>query len=240
VTDYRCSIGLVSTRQQLVLDAAIEVLGNRGMRNLTHRAVDDRAGLPMGSTSNLFRTREALIAGVLGRLQERERAGWLNLISSPSNAGDGQRGQETGPAVPGPAGSPARLDPERDPARADAGGIPDRPAAGPPDQVTIVAALGRFVRHLTGEGRVLTLARHAIFVEASHNPALQAQIARARQELAAWAAPFVAALGSRSPEADLMTLLSFVDGLLINQLACPADDFDPTPAIAAFLRGMAF
>jgi DNA-binding transcriptional regulator YbjK len=184
-------MAIVSARQQQVLDAAIDVLGTRGMRNLTHRAVDDRAGVPLGSTSNLFRTREALIAGVLGRLQEREKAGWANL------AGEG---------------------------------LADREA--------FVAALGRFVRELTGEGRVITLARHAIFVEASHNPALQAQIARAQQELAVWAIPFVAALGSKDPATDLRLILSFVDGLLVNQLASPAEDFDPTPAIATLLRGM--
>ncbi len=180
------------TRQQLVLDAAIDVLGNRGMRNLTHRAVDDRAGLPMGSTSNLFRTREALIKGVLGRLQEREKAGWLSLAGED---------------------------------------LADREA--------MVVALGAMVRHLTGEGRLLTLARHAIFVEASHHPALQEQIAQAQRELAGWAVPFVAALGSAHPEADLRVLLSFMDGLMINQLASPAPGFDPAAAIATFLRGMA-
>lgn len=163
------------------------------MRNLTHRAVDDRAGLPLGSTSNVFRTREALMAGVLGRLQERERAGWAQL------AGEG---------------------------------LADREA--------FVVALGQMVKELTREpGKVITLARHAIFVEASHNPALQAQIARAQQELAGWAIPFVAALGSRDPATDLRLILSFVDGLLVNQLASPAEGFDPTPAIATLLRGMA-
>ena len=34
------------TRQAEILDAAIETLGTRGMRGLTHRAVDQVAGLP--------------------------------------------------------------------------------------------------------------------------------------------------------------------------------------------------
>jgi AcrR family transcriptional regulator len=66
-------------RQQLVLDAAITVLGTRGLRQLTHRAVDAEAGLPMGSTSNLFRTREALVGGVLERLVELETAAWAEI-----------------------------------------------------------------------------------------------------------------------------------------------------------------
>jgi DNA-binding transcriptional regulator YbjK len=66
-------------RQQRLLDAAIETLATGGMRQLTHRAVDATAGLPAGSASNRFRTREALIVGVLGRILERETALWTRL-----------------------------------------------------------------------------------------------------------------------------------------------------------------
>jgi AcrR family transcriptional regulator len=55
-----------------VLDAAIELLGNEGLRALTHARVDERAGLPRGSTSNYFRTRAALLIGVADRILERE------------------------------------------------------------------------------------------------------------------------------------------------------------------------
>lgn len=44
------------------------------MRGLTHRAVDAQAGVPAGSTSNHFRTREALLAGLVERFVIRERA----------------------------------------------------------------------------------------------------------------------------------------------------------------------
>lgn len=43
------------------------------MRALTHRAVDAAAGLPAGSTSNHFRTREALARGLVERFVHRER-----------------------------------------------------------------------------------------------------------------------------------------------------------------------
>lgn len=56
------------------MDAAIGVLADGGGRALTHRAVDARAELPAGSTSNRFRTREALLGGVVRRLLDRERA----------------------------------------------------------------------------------------------------------------------------------------------------------------------
>ena len=70
---------VVLDRERRLLDAAIEVLGTRGMRQLTHRAVDAAAGLPVGSTSNRFRTRESLLVGVLRRILERETAMWTRL-----------------------------------------------------------------------------------------------------------------------------------------------------------------
>jgi DNA-binding transcriptional regulator YbjK len=56
------------------LDAAVELLGAEGVRALTHARVDERAGLPPGSTSNWFRTRRALLGGVVDWIAERERA----------------------------------------------------------------------------------------------------------------------------------------------------------------------
>src|SRR5216117_2291021 len=56
------------------MDAAIELVGTEGLRSLTHARVDERAGLPKGSTSNYFRTREALTIGVVEWMAQRELA----------------------------------------------------------------------------------------------------------------------------------------------------------------------
>lgn len=61
-----------SERARLVADSSLEVLAARGMRGLTHRAVDEVAALAYGSTSNLARTREALLELALTRLAEIE------------------------------------------------------------------------------------------------------------------------------------------------------------------------
>jgi AcrR family transcriptional regulator len=42
------------------------------MRALTHLRVDERAGLPRGSTSNYFRTRAALLQGIVEHMVTRE------------------------------------------------------------------------------------------------------------------------------------------------------------------------
>ncbi|MFC9735559.1 TetR/AcrR family transcriptional regulator [Streptomyces roseolus] len=60
------------TRADRIGDAALDLLVERGMRGLTHRAVDERAGLPQGSTSNHARTRQALLETAVRRQAERE------------------------------------------------------------------------------------------------------------------------------------------------------------------------
>lgn len=60
-------------RRAAIADAALAALEAGGSRGLTHRGVDRRAGLPEGSTSNYFPTREALLTAALHRLVELER-----------------------------------------------------------------------------------------------------------------------------------------------------------------------
>ncbi|MFH8347319.1 TetR/AcrR family transcriptional regulator [Streptomyces sp. NPDC018045] len=75
-------------RHERIADAALALLAERGLRGLTHRAVDEAAGLPQGSTSNLARTRAALLEAVVRRLAEREAA-VLTPREMPDAAGGG-------------------------------------------------------------------------------------------------------------------------------------------------------
>ncbi|MEV7086310.1 TetR/AcrR family transcriptional regulator [Streptomyces sp. NPDC093085] len=61
-----------AARTELIADASLALLVERGMRGLTHRAVDERAGLPQGSTSNHARTRQALLETAVRRHAELE------------------------------------------------------------------------------------------------------------------------------------------------------------------------
>ena len=61
-------------RRTEILDAALRVLAEHGMRGLTHRAVDAAAGIAPGSTSYYFRSRSALVTGCVDRLLELDRA----------------------------------------------------------------------------------------------------------------------------------------------------------------------
>lgn len=64
------------------LGAAIDLLAEEGIRSLTHLRVDRRAGLPVGSTSNAFRTREALLLGVCEAMVAQESPALASLARS--------------------------------------------------------------------------------------------------------------------------------------------------------------
>ncbi|MFF7248436.1 TetR/AcrR family transcriptional regulator [Embleya sp. NPDC008237] len=82
-------------RLVLIGDTAIRLLVERGMRGLTHRAVDESAGLPPGSTSYYARTRAALLEVALARMTVLEAGEFAPALA------DG----ESPPALPGdPAG----------------------------------------------------------------------------------------------------------------------------------------
>jgi len=72
-----------SERRRKVADAALQVLAAQGARGLTHRAVDEQAGLPQGSTSNVFRSRRSLLEGALQRHSALDLA-----VGDETGAGD--------------------------------------------------------------------------------------------------------------------------------------------------------
>jgi AcrR family transcriptional regulator len=59
------------TRRAVLADAGIAVLASEGSRGLTHRAIDAAAGVPTGTTSNYFRSKEALFTGLFERIGVR-------------------------------------------------------------------------------------------------------------------------------------------------------------------------
>ncbi|MFJ2772273.1 TetR/AcrR family transcriptional regulator [Streptomyces sp. NPDC087300] len=58
-------------RRAALVDAAIEVLAREGARGLTFRAVDTGAGVPTGTASNYFTSRDDLLTQAGARVYER-------------------------------------------------------------------------------------------------------------------------------------------------------------------------
>ncbi|GAA1016503.1 TetR family transcriptional regulator [Acrocarpospora pleiomorpha] len=61
-------------RRRALTDAAIALLATAGVHGLTHLAVEKEAGLPRGTASNYFRSREALLVAAAERIVELHHA----------------------------------------------------------------------------------------------------------------------------------------------------------------------
>jgi AcrR family transcriptional regulator len=55
-------------RRNQLTDAGIEIVARCGLHGLSHRAVDEQANVPRGTTSNYFRSREELVAAMVQRI----------------------------------------------------------------------------------------------------------------------------------------------------------------------------
>ncbi len=184
----------MASRREQLLDAAITILARRGARDLTHRAVDREAGLPAGCASNMFRTRAALIDGVLGHLIDQELSS-LNAL--------------------GPERSSAIVD-ER-----------------------FLTTLGaQAITHALGPGRRFTLARRALFLEASQDPAASERLSVASRFWWETIAALLSAAGAPAPERRSRWLLAYMDGLITDQLVRPEPDFDPAAALSPAIHGI--
>src|ERR1700727_3687505 len=72
-------------RRRDLTDAAIDLLGSNGVHGVSHPKVDERAEVPAGSTSFYFRTRQALLHAVAGRLAELDVAAFSLMPELPGS-----------------------------------------------------------------------------------------------------------------------------------------------------------
>lgn len=179
------------SRRDAVLGAAVQVLGTGGSRALTHRAVDREAGVAEGTTSNYFRTRKALVAGVLRYISQAEAAPLDELLA------------------------PGGLDAE-----------------------ALIALSADRIEFLLGPGRSLTLARHALFLEAALDASLRPDLVAESRPWWELGTALLAQLGVPEPAARSRWLFAYVDGLMVDQLARPDPGFDARAAVRAGLHGL--
>jgi AcrR family transcriptional regulator len=229
-----------SARTRQVGDAAIAVLAEHGARGLTHRAVDQAAGLPLGTTSNYARTRAALLTLALTRIAELDaadgagQAARASELSEPGYygsevSGSGVSGSEvsgsgvSGSGVPGSGISGSGI---------SGSGISVEELA---DGLAMV--LDGWITHPGARRRVL--ARFELALEATRRPELRAVYDEMGGGFRAEVTRLLAASGSVQPERDAWTLIAWLEGTVFYALAgagaaaAPARD-----ALRAQLGGM--
>jgi AcrR family transcriptional regulator len=74
-------------RRAQLADAAIALLALTGVHGVTHRAVERHAGLPVGTASNYFRSREALLVAAAERVGELHYADMAAAVPAPAASG---------------------------------------------------------------------------------------------------------------------------------------------------------
>jgi DNA-binding transcriptional regulator YbjK len=80
-------------RRAHLADAGIDLLVESGVHGVTHRAVDRRAGLPAGTTSNYFRSREALLMAIAHRVVARHQADMADAAQAHPPSAKGNIGE---------------------------------------------------------------------------------------------------------------------------------------------------
>lgn len=80
-----------SHRRNQLADAAVALMAEAGVHGVTHRTVDRRAGLPAGTASNYFRTREALLVACAERIGELHYADMDDIARAEDPAPEGTR-----------------------------------------------------------------------------------------------------------------------------------------------------
>jgi DNA-binding transcriptional regulator YbjK len=180
------------SRRDEVLDAALHVTGARGIRGLTHGAVDTQGGLPPGTASNHFRSRSALVAGTIDRLGELIADEIAHLGATPITNVD-----------------------------------------------ELADTLGRNLALSLGAGRFAAVAAFALYSEAGVDTALREHIERTT---AMWRAAIEQLLRSAGVtdrvELRAACLLSYGNGLIVDQLALRDPGFDAVTAMRLGVQGI--
>ncbi|GIH26749.1 TetR family transcriptional regulator [Acrocarpospora phusangensis] len=70
-------------RREALLDAAVTLLENGGFPAVTHRAVAQRAGVPLAATTYYFASRDDLVAHAFTRLVEHELTETRAILDTP-------------------------------------------------------------------------------------------------------------------------------------------------------------
>lgn len=211
-------VPLGEERRAAIADAAIHLVATRGLRGLTHRAVDAEAGLPPGSTSYYHRTRNALLTACVHRMLTRDLAA-AHPTRQPADSSGSTSGAE------GLVGSGTAQWPGERPALED--------------------MLAGMVVQLVRERADDQVARYELSLEARRQPELLDTIVQGGRVLRENLAALLAAIGVPDADEVAWPVAAMLDGLLWDRVAGAgrtmseeAFESGVRRSVAALLRGL--
>ncbi|WP_328524414.1 TetR/AcrR family transcriptional regulator [Kribbella sp. NBC_00359] len=235
-------VPLGADRRDAIADAAIHLVATRGLRGLTHRAVDAEAGLPPGSTSYYLRTRNALLTACVNRMLARDMtAAAPTGAQAPSDVE--APGREAPDAVEGRGrGAPGAVEGQ---GRETPGAVEGRGRGGP-GGVEVPSGLGvppveLLVGMTVGLARDRPddlVARYELSLEASRQPELRAAIDEGGRQLRALLAQSLDGLGVPNPSEAAWPVAAMMDGLLYDRVAGAGATLSPEAFEAGVRRSV--
>jgi AcrR family transcriptional regulator len=192
-------------RRAQIVAGAIELIATRGIRALTHRALDTQLALPAGSTSYYFRTRQALIEAVADGITTRSRADFVAAQHESTPRSQALNQVAGGESVRRPLGAEQI-------ARA---GEPNGQAMDPSQ---IAHDIATWLDQLLTHRRHELIARHALIIEVLSDPELHARLAGSLFSLER-ATELLSTLGAAAPRESAHDFLALLEGLVFDRFA---------------------
>ena len=188
-------------RRQVLTDAAIEILGTSGTHELSHRAVDERTGLPAGTTSNYFRNRDDLLEAVTRRVVELHLA---DMTAAEGQAAAGGQAPEHQAGAGGPACIAAPVGPEQ-----------------------LAEMIGASLYDAATRRRVRFLAVYELSLEATRRPALMQAMGDITQATLEVTIAHHRALGLKTSPEQVHALMTLFGGALFMLVTGPPEAVTP-------------
>ena len=191
-------------RRRALADAVIEVLGTAGIHKLSHRAVDERAGLPAGTTANYFPRRDDLLAAAAKRVAELHVAEMTaaDRAAAERNAADGST-----------AGRPASV-----------------PAGAGLD--VLAALIGASLHDAATSNRTRYLAAYELALESTRQPALAEAMSRLGAAAFGTTLAEHRSLGLPTTVEQVQALIALYNGTLLTLVVASPETVTPEATLA--------
>jgi AcrR family transcriptional regulator len=203
-------------RRRALADAAIEILGTAGIHKLSHRAVDERGGLPAGTAANYFPRRDDLLAAAAERVAE--------LHVTEMTAADR--------AVADQAAADRAVADRAVADRAVADRAVAAPASAVPGPEMLAALIGASLHDAATRNRTRYLAAYELALESTRQPALAQAMSRLGAAAFGTTLAEHRALGLPTTPEQVQALIALYNGTLLTLVIAPPETVTPEATLA--------
>jgi AcrR family transcriptional regulator len=198
-------------RRRALADAVIEVLGTAGIHKLSHRAADERAGLPAGTAANYFPRRDDLLSAAAERVAELHVAEMTAADRNVAGRTAAER-NVTGGSITGRPASPS--------------------ASAAPGPGMLAELIGASLHDAATRNRTRYLAAYELALESTRQPALAEAMSRLGAAAFGTTLAEHRSLGLASTPEQIQALIALYNGTLLTLVVAPPETVTPETTLA--------